>query len=77
MIDAGSVSSHATGSVTPTTFAEASRAFSSVRAAATTRAPWSASTRIVSKPIPELMPVTRIVLPDRSRSRVTSSAVEP
>jgi hypothetical protein len=40
------------------------------------RAPRSASTRIVSKPMPELQPVITAVLPLRSKPAVTSSAVE-
>ncbi len=73
--DAGSDSSHATGRKSPLRRAQASRALSAVRAAAITRAPRNASARIVSKPRPELHPVTSIVLPVRSHPAVASSAV--
>jgi len=53
-----------------------SRAFSSVRAAVSTRAPRSASTRAVSSPMPEVAPVTSIVRPSRSSPAVTASAVD-
>ena len=58
---AGSASSHASGMVLPSTLAQASFAFSTVRAVPMTRAPRSARTRIVSSPRPELQPVTRMV----------------
>ena len=55
--------------------AQASWPRSSVRAVPITCAPRNASTRIVSRPIPELQPVTTMVLPVRSMPAVTCSAV--
>ena len=75
--DAGSESSQASGRKSPLSPAQASRAFSTVRAVAITRAPRSASARTVSSPSPELQPVTSIVLPPRSHPAVASSAVVP
>ena len=75
--DAGSESSQASGRKSPLSPAQASRAFSTVRAVASTRAPRSASARIVSRPSPELQPVTSTVLPPRSHPAVASSAVVP
>ena len=79
---AGSDNSHASGTVAPVpvasvNLAQASRAFSIVRAVPTTRAPRSASTRIVSSPNPELQPVTSIVRPASEIPSVTCSAVVP
>ena len=70
-----SLSSSTTGVVLPCTLAHASWPRSSVRAVPITCAPRSASTRIVSRPIPELHPVTTTVLPLMSMPAVTSSAV--
>jgi hypothetical protein len=75
--EAGSASSHATGVVGPFTEAQAARAFSNVRAAATTWALRNVSTRKVSNPRPELQPVRRYVLPLSETPAVASSAVEP
>ena len=75
--DAGSDSSQASGRKSPLSPAQASRAFSTVRAVASTRAPRSANARIVWRPSPELQPVTSIVLPVRSHPAVASSAVVP
>ena len=58
--DDGSASSQASGTKSPASPELATRAFSSVRAAASTRAPRLASTRTVSRPIPEFDPVTRM-----------------
>jgi hypothetical protein len=74
--DAGSDSSQATAVVLPGTNPQVVIAFSAVRAAPITCAPRSASTRIASKPRPELQPVMRMVLPASGRPVVTSSAVE-
>lgn len=74
---AGSESSHASGTVSPTAAWHASRAFSTVRAVPTTRAPRTESTRSASCPRPELQPVTSIVLPSSDSPSVTSSAVDP
>ena len=75
--DAGSDSSQASARELSPRPASPSRAFSAVRPVPTTRAPRSASTRTVSRPRPELHPVTSIVCPRRSIPFVTSSAVDP
>src|SRR5689334_23064625 len=74
--EAGDDSSHPMGTISFPRAAVAARAFSSVLAAAMTRAPRLPRTRTVSSPIPELHPVTKMVRPVRSRPAVTSSAVE-
>src|SRR5262245_37671327 len=70
-----SLSSSATGVALPLMPAIASWPRSTVRAVPITCAPRSASTRIVSRPMPELQPVTTMVLPLMSMPAVTSSAV--
>src|SRR5277367_4746685 len=75
-MESRSVSSQAMGRALPLIFAQAVRAASSVRAAPMTSAPRNESTRIVSRPRPELQPVTTAVLPRRSMPAVTSSAVD-
>ena len=72
-----SESSSTTGVALPFTLAHASWPRSSVRAVPITCAPRSASTRMVSSPMPELHPVTTMVLLERSMPAVTSSAVAP
>ena len=63
------------GVVRPGSMAQAAFAFSRVRPVTSTCAPRSASTRAVSRPRPEVPPVTSAVRPARSRPAVTSSAV--
>ena len=72
-----SARSSTTGVARPDTLALAALPLSDVRAVPITCAPRNASTRIVSRPIPELQPVTGMVLPRRSRPAVACSAVEP
>ena len=75
--EAGSDSSHAYGVALPGSLAQASVAFASVRAQPSTWAPRRAKTRAASSPIPELQPVTRMVLPASESPSVTCSAEVP
>ena len=79
--DWGSASSMATATVLPVlpeaTLSQAAWAFVRSRAVPMTRAPRLVRTRRVSRPSPELQPVTTMVLPAREIPSVTSSAVEP
>ncbi len=74
--DSKSESSSASGVVLPRTCRHASSARCSERLVPMTHAPRIASTRIVSKPMPDVHPVTTAILPDRSMPSVTCSAVE-
>jgi hypothetical protein len=71
-----SLRSQATGVMETPAPAAAAAAFSRVRARPMIWAPRPASTRIDSRPSPELQPVIRMRLPRRSSPSVTSCAVE-
>ena len=66
--EARSVSSQAMGVPLTPSSAIACCAFSSVRAVPITWPPRRDKTRVVSRPRPELQPVTSQVVPERSRS---------
>ena len=76
-IEAGSARSQASPIASPPMLRATAVALSWLRAVAITPAPRKASTRTVSWPMPDVLPVTRTDLSCNDSPRVTSSAVDP